>query len=413
MVSRFSFLSLLLWIFLNGAWSQIPVQSLVSLSRERIHPPETVVGKALIFIPAKEEMKTKDPGGKDNGKTPFVVEMDAHQKQGYLRILSEGRDWGAQVLRESADFRSPPPVQLVKKQSPKIVEMKKSPTPAPAPKAKSPKPPIKVPVFKETNLIPKAVKEIDPRYLPSPSPFIRKISNGEGKEYVAAQASGKREIIPGSLNTDHYVRTEDPMSKVSLTRTEKNERSNQNKKAYPRADYPADSILKPGSSSFQEGKDFEESMEESTYRKRALANGNDPVLGMIRPYDKDWNRVRHSQVELNPLLDIRPDHPVLGQKRITPARFMDLPEGVFQEAQIPPNPPEIFEAGYRGEKGQSYQFRKDESTKRSVNAQEFRKRTSSFRRRRRVQQGHLSPVGNPQRDVQVRRRKDRRPLGLF
>ena len=69
----------------------------------------------------------------------------------------------------------------------------------------------------------------------------------------------------------------------------------------------------------------------------------DPVLDMIQPDSPKWNRIHHARVELNEKSDLRPDHPALGEKRITPARFMDLPESVFQESTLPALEPEEFQ----------------------------------------------------------------------
>ena len=324
----FRFLFHLTLITAGGVWGQpIQVQSIANWARKGSLPPQNIAAQMLILLPTAQSQNESTDQANPAEVTDLKKHsdpMDEYQRTGLRSMLDEGRKLSRQILEESNKIKYPvvnpiPPgvvqepnlaadaqlpkdsmVSLKSKSNPqeKLVystrpdrnkrlayseEMKTS---LPDPEDEE-LPAVKRPPFEESNLIPKATKEIDPRFLPKPGPFLRKIKTVKKN---SVNSKSQQEILPQEFF-------------VSMPRP----------------------------------------LESASERKSMGELPADPVLDMIQPDSPKWNRIHHARVELNEKSDLRPDHPALGEKRITPARFMDLPESVFQESTLPALEPEEFQ----------------------------------------------------------------------
>ena len=375
-----------------GLWGQeVPIQAIANMARKGSLPPENIKANMLILLPAEamhhEELdKSSETEQDDLTARPHLI--NDFQRLGIRSMIAEGKALSFQILEEfkgleyqSPEFANPAltprvemPVAVTLTENTESLITNESPTDIPvgekeseynqsvnlAMKSEASASKMKRtelsqvirPKFQESNLIPRAAKEIDPRYLPSAGPSIRKIIPQETKQ---------TNIKIGSP----LLSSQDLKAEYGMARPVYSNRSGEGR-------------------------------------------AEDPILDMIRPETTGWNKVHHSRVELNGRSDLRPDHPSLGEKRVTPARFMDLPESIFQEDSTAILQPEDFEedgAGYESSEFVS-EHQPEDIRPNHVPKASWRSEPGVGRRAKR----NPSEVSNQTRQVVSRRRRGRKLL---
>ena len=361
-------ISALLLVSISSAIAQIPTNSIVELTRNSHHPPTQVQGKTLIFIPQKENQIEKT---RAQERTKKMAPLNLVQRKGLNRILDEANSFTDEILLLARDLRAP-------RSTP---EIKMEDSPSDQQPAKRARRAMKsIPKFKDTVRIPRAKKEVDPRYLAPTSPYVKRTLSG---------------AIPGSKR-DTRLQAHD---QNNLNPDGQRGRSIPGRVGNP--DKPSAPLHK--SEVEMEGNIRNQFTQKipSIFRRRPTKQGTIGPETSYRRVSEGLELVHHKTLELNPLSDLKPNDPGLTEIRRTPAGFMDLPESVFQEGNPRAKEPEEFEPGYKYPPSKAAKLptftRRLQVVSRRKSSRKFSERTQTQRKR----------------VTTASRRKTRRPLAIF